>query len=123
MGGMGFSGGRLNERIKTSDGPRWVDLAFPGGYGLEYQGRSYHSIERTERDARRQHQLIGAGMTTINVWYQDLVELHHFERLASDLAAALGVRLRIRARDFAQRRAVLRAQLLPSLSVGCLSDL
>lgn len=122
LGGMGFQNGRLNERIKTADGTRWVDLAFPEGYGLEYQGRSYHSVERTGRDAQRQHHLIGAGMTTINVWYQDLAELHHFERLASDLAAAPGVRIRVRARNFTQRRAVLRARVLPSLNVSCLPD-
>lgn len=61
-------------------------------------------------------------MTTINVWYQDLAELHHFERLASDLAAAPGVRIRVRARNFTQRRAVLRARVLPSLNVSCLPD-
>jgi len=123
MGGMGFSGGRLNVRVMTVDGPRWVDLVFPGGVGLEYQGRHYHSVERTGRDAQRQHQLIGAGVTTMNVWYQDLANPHQFERLAADLATALGVRLRVRARGFEQKRAVLRARILPSLNSSCLTDL
>ena len=124
-GGMGFKGAVLNYKVETAEGSRWVDAAFPtNGFGLEYQGRRYHSQERVGRDARRQARLIGAGLTTVNVWYEDLADLHLFEQLARDVACALGVRLRPeRTKNFSQKRTLLRSRILPSLSLSSLDDM
>lgn len=56
-------------------------------------------------------------MTILNVWYEDLISDFLFNRLVSDLARAMGVRLRIRTDAFKPRQ-LLRAWLPPSSPVS-----
>lgn len=56
------------------------------------------------------------GMTIPNVWYEDLISDLLFNRLVSDLARAMGVRLRIRIDVFKPRQLALRAQLFPAIT-------
>ncbi len=117
-GGLGLSGAKLNHQVATSDGNRWIDIAFPEKMvGLEYKGRMYHGVEQSGRDDRRQNCLVGAGWTIINVWYEDLADEFLFQRLASSLAESLGVRLRIRADGFATKHAILRSKVIPGIKL------
>lgn len=114
LGGLGLKGAKMNHRILTADGSKYVDIAFPERkVGLEYKGKKAHAIERTERDDRRQNRIIGSGMTILNVWYEDLASPHLFERLIADFTRTAGIRLRIRHRSFPQKHDLLRAQLMP----------
>ncbi|MDO4437304.1 MAG: hypothetical protein Q4B77_05070 [Coriobacteriaceae bacterium] len=116
LGGFAFGPVSLNHHVITAAGDRYVDVAFPEQkVGLEYKGRQFHALEQVGRDDRRQNELVGSGWTIINVWYEDLVESHLFDRLVADVARALGVRLRIRSDKFEARSALLRARLLPAL--------
>lgn len=116
LGGYAFGPVSLNHHVVTADGDRYVDVVFPSHkVGLEYKGRKSHTIEQVGRDDRRQNKLAGSGWTILNVWYEDLVSEHLFEQLVADVARAMGVRLRIRGKDFASRRAWLRAKLIPAL--------
>lgn len=115
LGGYALGPAALNYHVATSEGDRYVDLAFPDRkVGLEYKGRESHSIEQVGRDDRRQNKLVGSGWTIINVWYEDLVEEHLFDQLVADVARALGVRVRIRSDRFDIRRALLRMRLIPA---------
>lgn len=115
LGGYAFGPACLNYRVSTSDGDRYIDLAFPDHrVGLEYKGRRFHTIEQVGRDDRRQNKLVGSGWTILNVWYEDLVEEHLYDQLVSDVARSLGVRLRIRSSSFETRRALLRMKLIPA---------
>ena len=112
-GGMGLAPARLNHPVRTTDGTRYVDLAFPKHkVGLEYKGKEYHSIEASERDDRRQNKVVGSGMTILNVWHEDLKSRHLFDQLLRDLHRAMGIRLR-RKDDFLYRQDILRARLMP----------
>lgn len=116
FGGFGLEGAVLNHRVSTFSGERWVDVAFPDyGVGLEYQGREYHGIERTQHDDRRQNELVGMGMTILNVWYEDVSQKHLFQQLVCSLARAMGIRLRIRSERFETRQELLRERLLSGL--------
>lgn len=113
-GGMGFgSKVEMNKPVATSAGTRYVDLVIDG-LGLEYKGRKAHSLERVGRDDRRQNMIVGSGVTVLNVWYEDLVSLALFEELSGNVARMLGVRLRIRRRDFDFKRWQLRERTLPA---------
>mgnify|MGYP003370465138 FL=1 len=115
-GGYGLGPVRLNYEVSTSLGTRYVDVAFPTyAVGLEYKGRKFHSVEQVGRDDRRQNEIVGSGITILNVWYEDLVSDLLFDRLVSDLVRAMGIRLRIRDKAFALRQQVLRARLLPAI--------
>lgn len=116
LGGYALGPVSLNHQVATGKGFRYIDVAFPKHrVGLEYKGREFHSIERVGRDDRRQNEIAGAGWTMLNVWYEDLVEEHLFDRLIKELACAMGVRIRIRSASFEEERRVLRARLLPSV--------
>lgn len=116
FGGMGLGDIALNRCIKVSDGLRWVDILIKGSsVGLEYKGRKAHTVEQAARDDRRQNRLTGSGVTTFNIWYEDLVEDHLFERLEADILNALGRRRYASSRAFALRQKLLRARLLPAL--------
>ncbi len=116
LGGYGLGPVRLNYEVSTSLGTRYVDVAFPTyAVGLEYKGRKFHSVEQVGRDDRRQNEIVGSGITILNVWYEDLVSDLLFDRLVSDLVRAMGIRLRIRDKAFALRQQVLRARLLPAI--------
>lgn len=116
LGGLGLSGAKLNYRVETSSGTKYVDLAFPAyNLGIEYKGRIAHSIERAGRDDRRQNKLVGRGMTIFNVWYEDLVQDVLFTQLTSDILGAVGPRVRINVKNFGAKQRLLRAQLIPEL--------
>lgn len=116
MGGWGLGTVKMNQRVMTADGPKWVDILFVNTHvGLEYKGRRSHSLERTARDDRRQNRLTGTGITTFNIWYEDLAQEHLCDRLMRDIARALQKRLRMRSRTYEARRRVLHASLLPSM--------
>lgn len=116
LGGFGLGPVSLNYRVSTGTGFRLIDVAFPEHkVGLEYKGREFHSIERVGRDDRRQNEIVGSGWTILNVWYEDLVEDHLFERLMADLAHAMGIRLRSRSNKFEAMHKVLRVRLLPAV--------
>lgn len=116
LGGFNLGPVSLNYRVSTGTGFRLIDVAFPEHkVGLEYKGREFHSIERVGRDDRRQNEIVGSGWTILNVWYEDLVEDHLFERLMADLAHAMGIRLRSRSNKFEAMHKVLRARLLPAV--------
>lgn len=113
-GGMGLEPARLNYPMRTPDGTRRVDLAFPAHkVGLEYKGERYHSIEQSARDDRRQNKIVGSGMTIINVWREDLGSRHLFEQLLRDVRRAMGIRIRPRVNDFASKQELLRMRLMP----------
>lgn len=113
-GGLGLGPMVLNARVDTSDGPRYVDILFPEAkVGTEYKGRGYHAVEQSARDDRRQNALVGMGYAIINVWYEDIVEEHLFERLVQSIFRALGRRYRVRSDAFAVRQRLLRMRLLP----------
>ena len=116
LGGYALGSVSLNYQVSTGHGTRYIDLAFPAcKVGLEYKGKEYHSVERAGRDDRRQNEITGSGWTILNVWYEDLVEEHLFDRLIQELARAMGIRIRIRSEGFAARRALLRARLMPAV--------
>ena len=116
LGGYALGPVSLNYQVSTGLGTRYIDLAFPAcKVGLEYKGKEYHSVERAGRDDRRQNEITGSGWTILNVWYEDLVEEHLFDRLIQELARAMGIRIRIRSEAFAARRALLRARLMPAV--------
>lgn len=116
LGGLGLGPLDMNRRVTTPTGDRWVDLYFASQKaGVEYKGKKPHSVEKTARDDRRQNKLAGSGVTIINAWYEDLTQDHLFDQLLHDIARALGVRLRIRARGFATKQRSLRVRLLPAV--------
>ena len=115
-GGFGLYPIEMNRKVSTLTGDRWVDILFAGRkVGLEYKGREAHSIEKTGRDDRRQNKLVGSGIAILNVWYEDLADPVLFDQLVHDIHDALGVRLRIRDKGFAQRQEDLRLRLMPSM--------
>lgn len=116
MGGWNLGRVKMNQRIMTADGPKWVDIFFyKERVGLEYKGRRAHSIERTARDDRRQNRLTGTGITVLNIWYEDLAQEHLCEKLMHNIAHSLGKRIRLRSATYEARRRVLYATLMPSI--------
>ena len=116
MGGWNLGRVKMNQRILTADGPKWVDIFFyKERVGLEYKGRRAHSIERTARDDRRQNRLTGTGITVLNIWYEDLAQEHLCEKLMLNIAHSLGKRIRLRSATYEARRRVLYATLMPSI--------
>ena len=115
LGGLGLGrGAELNAKVDTPVGPKYVDLLL-GGVGLEYKGVRAHSVDKTKRDDRRQNKLVGSGVMVLNVWYEDLVSDHLYHQLVDDVFRAMGRRLRVRDKGYAQRSKLLRARLLPAL--------
>lgn len=116
LGGLNLGPITMNKHVATSTGDRWVDVYFEGhNVGLEYKGREPHSLEKVGRDDRRQNKLVSSGVTILNVWYEDLADSHLFDQLVSDIASALGKRIRSRSNKFNQRQRLLRQRLLPSI--------
>lgn len=122
-GGLGLSSIQLNVRCETPDGPRHPDILIPeAGVVVEYKGLRYHSAEQAACDDRRQNALVGAGYAVINVWYEDVVEGHLYERLVASIFRALGRRHRPRAAAIEANQLLLRHRLLPrfrALQGGC----
>lgn len=50
-------------------------------------------------------------MAIINVWHEDFVHEHLFMQLVSDIAHAMGIRIRVRSKSFESRRRLLRSKL------------
>ena len=116
MGGFGIGPIAMNQEVETADGTKWVDLLIKGAnVGLEYKGRDTHPPEQTQRDDRRQNRLVGSGITILNVWYEDLAELHLLNQLHADIVKAMGKRLRIRDEQFEARQSILHARVLPTI--------
>lgn len=119
LGGLGVPGASMNHHVLTAVGDRWIDVAFPSlRCGLEYKGRRPHGIERTQRDDRRQNEIAGSGMVTLNVWYEDLRDPRLFQQLVDSFAKVAGIRLRVRSDGFAAAQDRLRMRLLPHLELG-----
>lgn len=113
VGGMGLPRGELNCKIVTPSGDRWVDLGWKRqGVGIEYLGRDWHTD--AEADDRRRNGIVGSGMNLFIARFKDLSAVDLFDTLSKGLARALGVRLRVRSKDFRARRAALWAKVLPS---------
>lgn len=116
LGGQNLGPISLNHPVVTSQGTKYVDVAFPEAkVGLEYKGRDAHSIEKTARDDRRQNTLSGSGWTILSVWYEDLVQDHLYGKFLQELAKVLHVRLRTLSKSYEARQTVLRARLLPAI--------
>ena len=57
----------------------------------------------------------GAGITVLNIWYEDLAQEHLCEKLMLNIAHSLGKRIRLRSATYEARRRVLYATLMPSI--------
>lgn len=113
LGGLGLKGAAMNHELAGVN--RKIDLAFPASKaGLEYKGKLYHSIEQSERDDRRQNEIIGRGWTILNVWYEDLVDDLLFSRLEEAVLRTFGHRFRP-GNAFWGRQKLLRSRLVPDL--------
>ena len=113
LGGLSLKGAAMNFELAGVD--RKIDLAFPAlKVGLEYKGKLYHAIEQSERDDRRQNEIIGRGWTILNVWHEDLVDELLFSRLEDAVLRTLGCRFRPSS-AFWDRQKLLRSRLVPGL--------
>lgn len=114
VGGMGLPQGTLNCKLATLEGDRWVDLGWrKERVGIEYLGKKWHADP--ERDDRRRNAIVGSGMNLFIARFRDLSRIDLFDELSCGIARALGVRLRVRDREFRARRAALWAKVLPPL--------
>lgn len=118
VGGLGLEHPRLNWPVRTSDGVKYVDVCWPEhGFGLEYLGEEYHSGDGAEaRDSRRESRLLASGMRIIDVRFEDVRNPKLFDQLANDVAALLGVRVRIRSDRFRGQQGLLRGKVLPAIT-------
>ena len=117
IGGIALPRGVLNWRVRTPDGVRYVDLGFPGkDVGVEYKGRRYHPQEKARIDDRRVNKLSSTGISIFNVWHEDLARPELFSKLVRDIARTLGVRARIRSKEFSVRQSILRSCVLPPVT-------
>lgn len=116
LGSAGFPLGEINCLLQTSAGKREVDR-FWKKYRLayEYQGREYHTEETRQQEDRRRNELLGSGITVINIWYEDLARSKDFQNLIKILAKSMGLRMRIRDPEFKERQKALRSVVLPTL--------
>ncbi|MDO4437158.1 MAG: hypothetical protein Q4B77_04330 [Coriobacteriaceae bacterium] len=114
VGGMGLPPGKLNCHIATSTGDRWVDLGWKDkGVGVEYQGKAWHAD--AEADDRRRNLVVASGMNLFVARFKDLSSVDLFDRLAQGIARSLGLRIRVRDRDFYARRSALWRVVLPPI--------
>ena len=121
LGGFGLERASLNEEIRvTTNGPNgrrtqvrrcdmlWRDQLL----AVEYDSSAHHSgLNNIDRDARRRNQLLGENLLVVTVTKQQVYSFERMEELAHLLAKLLGTRLRIRVRDFDERRIELRSSL------------
>lgn len=121
LGGFGLRGASLNEEVvirsRTARGweasTRRCDLLWKEkGIAVEYDSSAHHgSVPDINRDALRRNQLARGFYSVITVTKQQVYSSEHMRDLARILAKLLGVRLRIRMRDFEERRLELRRSL------------
>lgn len=111
-GGLGLGTPSLNHKIMTAAGEKWVDIYFVDDrVGFEYKGCDSHSIEKTIRDDQRQNRLSGSGVTTLNIWYEDLIDDHLFSQLQHDILRLFDKRNKKRYEDTKFERDLLRKEL------------
>ena len=111
-GGLGLGTPSLNHKIMTAAGEKWVDIYFEEHrIGFEYKGRESHSIEKTIRDDQRQNRLSGSGVTTLNVWYEDLTDDRLFSQLEHDILNLFGIKHKKRYKDKELEQELLRKEL------------
>lgn len=123
-GGMGFAHPVLNcvvtptkrQAAGVAQPSFRCDLFWPHArVGVEYDSDAFHTgAERIARDAARRNALEYVGVTVVVVTKDQLYDAGAFCRTAEQLAAHLGVRLRLRDRsyDWGARYHDLRSQLL-----------
>lgn len=116
IGGYGLPRGEANAAVETDEGIREIDRLWRrGGIGYEYQGREYHGDDRRQLEDRRRNALLRAGVTIVNVWYEDISNQRASDETAFMFAEKLGHRLRLRNPDFRWKQHLLREVVLPSL--------
>ena len=118
-GGAGFTGGILNHEIvlEPEVQMRWgnqrfyADIAFPEQMlVIEYDGEDHKDAKQRARDARKDEILESIGWTVLRVRKQELYSLERLHNLIRAAAAALGKKIRIRAKNYT--RAFLRIYAL-----------
>ena len=83
------------------------------GLALEYNGREAHNgLDDYERDSDRRDELEGIGLRVIPISAGKLYDVDRFHELACEVARTTGKKLQL-PHDFEQRRAQLRATILP----------
>ncbi len=115
LGGVGFARAELNKEVETMEGIRRVDLLWPQyNLGLEYQSEQEHSgWAKREADDRRRNAIVATGVEILSVYYRDLSIPSLFDRLVDSIALTMGVRARVRMKDFRYRQNILRSKVLP----------
>lgn len=122
LGGFALEPASLNEELTVTTpgphGPRtqtrrcdmlWKDQLL----AVEYDSSAHHGgATNIDRDARRRNQLLGRDLVVVTVTKQQVHSFVRMEELAYLLAKLLGTRLRIRVKDFNNRRLGLRRDLL-----------
>lgn len=130
LGGFGLPTPKLNYPIRilsgglssrtTSDEPAsldektlYCDLCWPDKrFALEYDSDQFHSgREKLNKDSRRRALLESAGIHVVSVTKKQILGIAPLREIANITAKQLGVRLRIRRKDFAERHLHLRREL------------
>lgn len=121
LGGYGLPVPVLNLRLETTQSVKSrtdrshyrADLCWPDfRLCLEYDSASYHlSPEQQESDARRRNSLIVLGYIVMTVSPHQLTDSASFNRLAQQVAAFIGKRLRYIDPKFTRAHLALRAEL------------
>ncbi len=119
-GGYGLPAPELNPDIVLSPAARAlydVKTCRPDLYwrdaklDVEYDGDSHEGEVGHRKDVARIMALEAEGITVAPLTYLQLNDAEAFDTVATTVAKKLGHRLRIRVKDFPQRRATLRYQL------------
>ncbi len=117
-GGYGLPAPVLNASISLGEEaysiyphtPCRLDLSWPEAcFDVEYDGRD-HAM-RTQEDYARAAALAVEGIRVMALTNTQVADVDAFDAVARHIAAQLGVRLRVRRRDFAERQAALRRRL------------
>lgn len=124
-GGYGLPHPKINARVALNDKERTVakrryfecDMYWEmQGVIVEYDGHGYHeSYEDRTRDAIKRNILFDKGYSVFTITGGQIMDVHAFEKVAYELAAALHHRLYQFPKDWLSRRASLRQELLRSL--------
>ena len=89
------------------------DLCWPDKrFALEYDSDQFHSgREKLNKDSRRRALLESAGIHVVSVTKKQVLGMTALKEIANITAKQLGVRLRIRRRDFDERHLLLKREL------------
>lgn len=118
FGGYGLALPELNKRIELSPSAQlvlgnryfecdlyWVDKRV----AVEYDSAQYHTAqEKQERDAIRRNLLEDAGVRVITATRQQVSDEGQFDKLARQIARAVGKRLRVPKQEHVAERGALR---------------